>query len=55
MAEAVCSRGLTSSTDRHMNGDPDDEDTAFGLCDLGLGRPEVGQVSLSALAAPRAA
>lgn len=27
----------------------DDEDTAFGLCDLGLGFPELGPVSLSEL------
>lgn len=33
--------------------DPDDEDRAFGLCDLGLGMPEVGWVSLSQLAALR--
>jgi len=30
--------------------DPDDEDRAFGLCDLGLGMPEIGWVSLSELA-----
>jgi hypothetical protein len=29
--------------------DPDDPDIAFGLCDLGLGFPELGYVSLSAL------
>jgi hypothetical protein len=29
--------------------DPDDEDIAFGLCDLGLGEPELGTVSLSEL------
>ena len=33
--------------------DPGDEDAAFGLCDLGLGCPEVGYVSLSELAAVR--
>jgi Protein of unknown function (DUF2958) len=33
--------------------DPDDEDRAFGLCDLGLGMPELGYVSLSELAALR--
>lgn len=33
--------------------DPDDEDTAFGLCDLGLGCPELGQVSLRELSALR--
>lgn len=29
--------------------DPADEDVAFGLCDLGLGEPELGTVSLSEL------
>jgi len=29
--------------------DPDKEDIAFGLCDLGLGFPELGYVSLSEL------
>jgi len=29
--------------------DPDDEDLAFGLCDLGLGEPELGYVRLSEL------
>lgn len=33
--------------------DPDDEDLAFGLCDLGLGEPELGYVRLSELAAVR--
>lgn len=33
--------------------DPDDEDRAFGLCDLGLGMPEMGWVSLNELAALR--
>lgn len=33
--------------------DPGDPDIAFGLCDLGLGRPELGSVSLSELAAVR--
>lgn len=28
---------------------PADEDTLFGLCDLGLGEPELGYVSLSEL------
>jgi hypothetical protein len=27
--------------------DPEDRDTAFGLCDLGFGCPEVGSVSIS--------
>ncbi|MGE4045295.1 MAG: DUF2958 domain-containing protein [Acetobacteraceae bacterium] len=29
--------------------DPDEPDVAFGLCDLGLGFPELGPVSLSEL------
>lgn len=29
--------------------DPDDEDRAFGLCDLGLGFPELGWVRFSEL------
>jgi len=29
--------------------DPDDNDHAFGLCDLGLGAPELGWVSLQEL------
>lgn len=29
--------------------DPDDPDIAFGLCDLGLGCPELGSVSLKEL------
>ena len=33
--------------------DPDDEDLAFGLCDLGLGYPELGNVRLSELASLR--
>lgn len=33
--------------------DPMDHDRAFGLCDLGLGEPELGYVSLSELAAVR--
>lgn len=33
--------------------DPDDDDQAFGLCDLGLGFPELGYVSLAELAAVR--
>jgi hypothetical protein len=33
--------------------DPEDEDIAFGLCDLGFGCPEVGSVRLSELAAVR--
>lgn len=31
--------------------DPVDEDTAYGLCDLGIGLPELGTVKLSELAA----
>jgi hypothetical protein len=30
--------------------DPEDPDSAFGLCDLGMGFPELGRVSLSELA-----
>lgn len=33
--------------------DPDDDDHAFGLCDLGLGAPELGWVSLHELASVR--
>ena len=33
--------------------DPDDHDHAFGLCDLGLGAPELGWVSLQELATLR--
>jgi hypothetical protein len=33
--------------------DPDDEDVAWGLCDLGMGFPEFGTVSLAELAAIR--
>ncbi|WPZ34073.1 DUF2958 domain-containing protein [Thalassobaculum sp. OXR-137] len=33
--------------------DPEDEDIAFGLCDLGFGCPELGSVRLSELAAVR--
>ena len=33
--------------------DPDDPDIAFGLCDLGMGCPEIGSVSLSELASVR--
>ena len=33
--------------------DPEDPDIAFGLCDLGMGFPELGSVSLSELAAIR--
>jgi len=32
---------------------PDQPDVAFGLCDLGIGFPELGYVSLSELAALR--
>ena len=32
---------------------PDDHDHAFGLCDLGLGMPEIGWVSFSELATVR--
>jgi hypothetical protein len=33
--------------------DPNDPDLAFGLCDLGMGCPELGYVSLSELAGVR--
>jgi hypothetical protein len=33
--------------------DPDDTDIAFGLCDLGMGFPELGNVRLPELAAVR--
>lgn len=33
--------------------DPDDHDHTFGLCDLGLGAPELGWVSLQELATVR--
>lgn len=33
--------------------DPEDHDLAFGLCDLGMGFPELGRVRLSELAAVR--
>ena len=33
--------------------DPDDQDRAFGLCDLGQGFPELGYVSLQELEALR--
>ncbi|MDX8437119.1 DUF2958 domain-containing protein [Mesorhizobium abyssinicae] len=33
--------------------DPDDPDIAFGLCDLGLGCPEIGIVSLAELSSLR--
>ena len=33
--------------------DPDDGDTAFGLCDLGLGMPALSHVRLSELASVR--
>jgi hypothetical protein len=33
--------------------DPDDETVAWGLCDLGMGFPEFGTVSLNELAAVR--
>ena len=35
--------------------DPEDRDIAFGLCDLGLGCPELGYVSLNELNAVRGA
>lgn len=33
--------------------DPEDDDLAFGLCDLGLGEPELGYVRLSEITALR--
>ena len=33
--------------------DPDEPDLAFGLCDLGLGYPEIGSLSLSELQSVR--
>jgi hypothetical protein len=33
--------------------DPSDADLAFGLCDLGLGFPEIGSVSLAEIRAVR--
>ena len=33
--------------------DPDDEDLAWGLCDLGLGSPETGHVSVRELSSIR--
>jgi hypothetical protein len=33
--------------------DPDDPDCAFGLCDLGLGYPELGYVSLAEIRSVR--
>lgn len=33
--------------------DPDDTDIAFGLCDLGMGFPELGSVSLSEITSVR--
>jgi hypothetical protein len=33
--------------------DPEDPDIAFGLCDLGVGCPELGSVSISELASVR--
>lgn len=35
--------------------DPEDEDIAYGLCDLGLGSPELGSARLSELATVRGA
>lgn len=33
--------------------DPEEQDIAFGLCDLGLGFPELGNVSLAEISALR--
>lgn len=35
--------------------DPDDEDIVFGLCDLGMGFPELGSVRISELVSVRGA
>jgi hypothetical protein len=35
--------------------DPDDPDLAFGLCDLGMGRPELGSVRISEIESVRGA
>jgi len=35
--------------------EPEDEDTAWGLCDLGVGYPEIGSVSMSEIADVRGA
>lgn len=35
--------------------DPDDPDIAFGLCDLGMGSPELGSVRISELESARGA
>lgn len=35
--------------------EPDDPDIAFGICDLGMGCPELGSVRLSEIAAVRGA
>jgi hypothetical protein len=35
--------------------DPDDPDIAFGLCDLGMGCPELGAVSIAELESARGA
>lgn len=35
--------------------DPDDPDIAFGLCDLGMGFPELGSVRLSEIVSVRGA
>ncbi|MGZ8214512.1 MAG: DUF2958 domain-containing protein [Methylosarcina sp.] len=43
MPDASCTWLLTEL-------DPDDPDIAFGLCDLGLGCPELGGVRISELA-----
>lgn len=45
-ADAQCTWLLTEI-------DPENPDIAFGLCDLGMGFPELGSVSLSEIAALR--
>jgi hypothetical protein len=48
-----CSRNDAGCTRLLTEIDPDDPVIAFGLCDLGLGHPELGSVSLSELEAVR--
>ena len=45
-----CSRPMRA---RDIDPDDHDHDHAFGLCDLGLGMPEIGWVSLNELATVR--
>src|SRR3546814_14564542 len=45
----VCSSDLGAATWLITQMDPDEPDILFGLCDLGLGFPELGSVRLSEL------